>query len=435
MPAFNKATHLNSLPLVTVARYHNATSAHGRVPANRNLQSYAQPPTRTEHRIAILAHVVGVPGTGCQRRAASASNAAAGRPPRVMEFEDEIVYIGTDPRGNPVLRKCTTCEYASDGGACGSVPVQGPLIPPPPPPAPLVQQPQAGPSRPSRPSRNASRPQHQRQESGASAASADSLGSATSYHFNLAGRLPSPDPDYRPGRDIGPTPRRPATRQQAQAQRPHPAQQPQQPQHAQPPQNPQPHQRAGSGTPFYDAPGSPMHDPDEGFNVNQHGIPPHLRTFGVREFSPIPSENDPQHRRRLTERNLRQVPGVDFPAEWAPGDTTGYFEEDQTRSEYRSLLDNQREARLRDINSRRRALARARTVGLDAAERELQEELERLLQEQSDDVLGSKMKEHQWMHKKRDDGNGKPGGAGGAGGMGGMGMFGKPWQPDPRYRY
>ncbi len=408
MPAFNKRAYLQGLPLAPGnARFFSASSSFGRVQVTRNFQNYANAPTRTEHVIAILAHVVGVPGNGCARRVTSQQRVVAGGQPRAMAFEDEIVFLGTDPKGNRILSKCTTCVFASDGGACGSLPRQGPWLPPPPPPAPLVQaaplpmlqqpaQAQAQ-QNPPRPSRNVQQPQHARHISGASE---DSLGSATSFHFNLAGRQPSPDPDYQPGRPIGPS-NRPNTRRRGQ-----------------PPPRPQPHQRDPSEQ-FYDAPGSPMRDIQPTPPPQQlHGIPGHLRTFGVREFSPVPTEGDPRLR-QLTARNLRRVPGVDIPAEWGLGDTTGYLEEDQTRSEYQAQLDESREAALRDINSRRRAMARARVVGIDTVERELEEELQRVLQEQSDDAFASKMREFDWMHGRRKDDDDRDRNGGGGGFKGG----------------
>jgi len=58
-----------------------------------------------------------------------------------------------------------------------------------------------------------------------------------------------------------------------------------------------------------------------------------------------------------------------------PGDTEGYLEEDSEAFGVRGTV----EERLRDFNSRKLALARAKRIGADAAIKELDEELENFL--------------------------------------------------------
>jgi len=95
-----------------------------------------------------------------------------------------------------------------------------------------------------------------------------------------------------------------------------------------------------------------------------------------------------------------------------PGDTEGYFDEDVDSQAFG--IGPAMEERLRDINSRKQALTRAKQVGLEQAELEMNKELEDFLKDNGTEAQEEKRKGwEKLLGKRRRDDEDDNGGFGG----------------------
>lgn len=116
----SKEQHVRSLPPLHLNLQWNNHMDYGDgfVPADYN--SLKPTPTRTEHKLAILAHTRGQSAAGCRREQGG----------QIRAFKHTIMFMGLLPNGDRVTHRCTNCWYASDSEPCGAAPDFRPPHPP-----------------------------------------------------------------------------------------------------------------------------------------------------------------------------------------------------------------------------------------------------------------------------------------------------------------